>query len=111
MHFSLKKLHKLTENALAAIDKTFWKKCVLKVLKEARLYLELDGISVPPEYELNFIDPFPLPQSSTSALEQLSLTQLSTSAVAVSMEAVASTSAVAFMSAVASTSRNNCKEG
>ena len=65
VHFSLKKLHQLTENALEAINADYWKKCVLKVLKEARLYLELDETIVPSQYKLDFLDTMPQPQLSS----------------------------------------------
>ena len=53
VHFSLKKLHEITENALAAIDSNYWKKCVAKVFEEIQLYIELDNANTPAIEEEN----------------------------------------------------------
>ena len=87
-----------------AIKPCLWKKYVHKVLKEACLYLQLDGIDVPPEYELDFFNlasaseltTSDFPKPSTSVVEpNTSAVEPSTSALELSSSAVApSTSAV-----------------
>ena len=48
-YFNLEKLMQLTLSAMEKIDSNYWQKCISHMLKEVDYYLELNGITSPPE--------------------------------------------------------------